>query len=125
MKRSSYHLLAALMLATFTACSKKETPAASTPPPDPVPAQQSDAANAGRIGQLENQVGTALQQKNYTVAVDSLAQVSRDSQKLSDAQRIQYMQQLKQTMDALAQAAQTDPAAKAAYDRLGRVATGR
>ena len=77
------------------------------------------------LGQWENQVGTALQQQNYKAAVDTLAQVSSARQSLSDAQRIQYTQQLQRTMDALAQAATTDAAAKAAYERLGRIATGR
>jgi hypothetical protein len=113
------------MLATLTACSKNETPAVSPASPDSIPVQQSDAASADNIVKLESQVGTALQQQNYTVAVDTLAQVGRDSQKLSDAQRIQYMQQLQRTMDELARAAETDAAAKAAYERLGRMATGR
>jgi len=125
MKRSFYFSLFVLMLASITACSKKE--AAVVPPAesDPVPAQKSQAANAGNTGQLDTQVGTALQQRNYDAAVDALAQSGPSNQNLSDAQRIQYMQELQRTMDALARAAQTDAAAKAAYVRLGRVATGR
>lgn len=125
MKRSSYHLLTVLMLATLTACSKKETSAVPPASSDPVPAQQADAGSADNIGQMEKQVGTALQQRNYTAAVDALAQAASSSQSLSDAQRIQYMQQMQRTMDALAKAAENDAAAKAAYQRLGRVATGR
>jgi outer membrane biosynthesis protein TonB len=125
MKRLSFYLSAALLLATLAACSKKEAAAVPQASSDPVPAQQTGGDSADKIVQLQNQVGTALERKNYTAAADALAQVSPSSQTLSDAQRIQYMQQLRQTMDMLARAAETDPAAKAAYERLGQVATGR
>jgi len=130
MKRSHHYLLAALLLAALTACSKKEAPA-PPPAPDPAPAAQSPTAQPTTAVkpvdtvQLENQVGTALQQQNYNAAVDTLAQVNSASQNLTDEQRRQYLQQLQRTMDALAQKAATDAAAKAAYERLGRIATGR
>lgn len=132
MKRAAYHFSVALLVASLSACSKND---ASAPPtetastPEAIPAttnqQPPPATAAVSVGQLENHIGTALQQQNYDVAVDSLAQVNPASQNLTEAQRLQYAQQLQRTLAALAQAKETDPKAKAAYERLGRVATGR
>lgn len=130
MKSTACKIGAALMLMSLTACSKKDAPnnapavapeTTATTPAQPTATPMAPASG----GQLESRITTALQQQNYDLAVDSLAQVNPAAQNLTDAQRLQYSQQLQNTMQALARAKETDPRAKAAYERLGRIATGR
>jgi hypothetical protein len=44
---------------------------------------------------------------------------------MTEAQRLQYQQALRNATTALLQAKDRDPAAKAAYEKLSRAATGR
>jgi hypothetical protein len=136
MKIPAHYLFACLLIIGLTACSKKDgtattvTPAAAeaTPPaavaPDATGAAPQAAVSAN-VGQLESNVGAALKQQDYDAAVNALAQVSSAQPSMSDAQRLQYAQQLQSTLAALSAAKETNPRAKAAYERLGRIATGR
>jgi hypothetical protein len=117
----------------FQACTKKETEAPSAPTPtaetSPSPAPQPGTPVSGgtpvNVSAELNSANQALQQRNYDAAVDALAKVQPTTSTMSDAQRLQYAQQVRNTSELLIQAMGTDPKAKAAYEKLGRNALGR
>lgn len=74
---------------------------------------------------LEN-VNVALQEQDYETAVDILVQAKGDPQYLTDSARLAlYLQQERAAAEALAQAMNSDPKARAAYERLRRATMGR
>ena len=117
----------------FQACTKKETEAPSAPTPTaetpPSPAPQPGTPVSGgtpvNVSAELNSANQALQQRNYDAAVDALAKVQPTTSTMSDAQRLQYAQQVRNTSELLIQAMPTDPKAKAAYEKLGRNVLGR
>jgi len=82
----------------------------------------SPSAQKGAIPTVE--IRQAVQQGQYDRAVDVLAQSRPVGPQVTDAQRLRYQQAMQEAAAALL-AKQNDPAAKAAYDRLARSATGR
>jgi hypothetical protein len=57
--------------------------------------------------------------------VDTLVQAKASFQNLSDADRAQYQQQVRNATTALLSAKDSDPKAAAAYKRLSQSMTGR
>jgi hypothetical protein len=127
-------MLSVMTLAlVIQACTKKETevPPAPTPTAEtsPSPAPQPGAPVAGgtpvnNSAEL-NSANQAIQQLKYEAAVDALTKVQPTTSTMSDAQRLQYAQQVRNTSELLIQAMPTDPKAKAAYEKLGRNLLGR
>lgn len=122
----------ALLLATgLTACSKKDEVATenTTVAPTVTHISQQPAASTTTIAtpasaQLQN-VSASIQQRNYDAAVDVLVQTKVSMQNLSEADRAQFQQQVRNATTALLSAKTTDPKAAAAYERLSKSMTGR
>jgi hypothetical protein len=128
MKRIASVLL--LFTAGFCGCSRPDAADSASPqvPVTPTPTNPNAALPAqgqSRDAHLESTVGTALNQQNYDAAVTALAQANGSLPSASEAQRLQYNRQLQLTLEALQRAKDADPKARAAYERLGRMATGR
>jgi uncharacterized lipoprotein YajG len=130
MKKILLSLAPILLLGALIGCSKSDQTAEETAPPaaatpaDPVAvAQPSQSANAA-INSLP-QVNQAVQNRQYENAVQTLNQIQPLTLQMSDQQRLQYQQARQDAAKALIQAMGTDPAAKAAYEKLSRAATGR
>ena len=121
-----------LLLATgLTACSKKDEAATgnttATPTATHTPQQPSASASISTSpasAQLQN-VAASIQQRNYDAAVDVLVQTKVSLQNLSEADRVQFQQQVRNATTALLSAKTTDPKAAAAYKRLSESMTGR
>ncbi|MEK7781297.1 MAG: hypothetical protein AAB370_07335 [Verrucomicrobiota bacterium] len=120
--------LTALLLA-LPGCKDNAGTAETTPVPEtaatpatPVP-QPSPAANAA-ISSLPD-VARAMQSGQYESAVQTLTQMKPATAQMTDAQRLQYQQVVRDATTALLGAMDRDPAAKAAYDKLSRSQTGR
>ena len=117
----------------FSACTKMDTEAPSSPTPtadtSPAPAPQpgTPVPNAQPVHVSAELISAnqALKQRNYDAAVDALAKVQPTTSTMSDAQRLQYAQQIRNTSELLIQAMGSDPKAKAAYEKLGRNVLGR
>jgi hypothetical protein len=138
-------LLSVLALG-LVGCSKKEAPAADvaqdpaaataeTPAEAPAEAPTEAAAPApeantteaavegGQLSQDLNAVPGSLEQANYDTAIENLAAVGYAPK--TEAQEQAYQDQLRRTMEYLRQKAETDAAARAAYQKLGRATMGR
>ena len=123
-----------VLLVSVSACSKKSAgnPSAGTPASGdsnalatvvPVAAPTSPAASAA-VNSLP-QVAQAIESRQYENAVQTLVQLKPATAQMTDAQRLQYQQAVRDATTALLGVKDRDPAAKAAYDKLSRAATGR
>lgn len=119
------------LLVTLTACSKKtESTQELTPPAagsDAAPAttpQQPDPVVTAAVQSLP-QVSKAIQGGQYENAVQTLVQMKPATAQMTDMQKLQYQQAVRDATSALINAMGSDPAAKAAYEKLSRSATGR
>ena len=124
-----YFLILPLVLAGLTACSAKKETQVDTPAPVAEPAAPVAtppvAANAAAPMLSLPQVTQAVQNRQYDQAVQVLTELKPASAQMTEAQRLQYQQAVRDTTLALLQAQDKDPAAKAAYDKLSRSVTGR
>ncbi len=118
-------------VALLAGCSKKEAPAASIPPPSqpetaapPVAATLPHQPVSQAVANAIPEISKAVQSGQYDSAVQQLQQLKPMTAQMSDAQRLQYQQALRDTTAALVNAG-NNPAAKAAYEKLSRMATGR
>lgn len=131
------------LLLLFTAafvlvgCSKDEAPPPATPEPEsdeaaaeaepvaaaPAPAAPAPAVGGDLVSQDLNALASTLEGGDYDSAVTTLSAMGQAN--LSPAQQQAYQQQLFNTQQYLLQRAQSDPAARDAYQRLGRQVTGR
>lgn len=142
----SIHLIAGMALTglLLAGCGKKDDPAAGAPATDPAAEQAAQAApppppddsaaiaaQAAREQQQIaqeiplNEVSQAVQKGQYEGAVNTLGNLGGSAQYMSDEDRARYYQALRATTEALMRAKETDPAAKAAYQRLSRQTLGR
>lgn len=117
------------LLAIVTACSSKDESNAAVTPPDPTataanPTVQPTPATTAAIQSLP-QVSQAFQTGQYEKAVQTLVEMKTATTQMTDAQRLQYQQAVRDATTALLGAKDRDPAAKAAYEKLSRSATGR
>ena len=122
-------LLLPVVFAGLTACAPKKEAQIETSPPVAEPAAPTTTATAtvspaSPMMSLP-QVTEAVQNLEYDRAVQGLAGLKAARAQMTDAQRLQYQQAVRDTTLALLQAQDKDPAAKAAYEKLSRVVTGR
>ena len=97
--------------------------AAAAPAPAPEPAAPEMVVDNAQMNQDLTAIPGALQQANYDTAVENLAALGMAPK--TDAQELAYRQQLQNTIEYLRQKAETDAAAAAAYQKLGRATMGR
>lgn len=71
------------------------------------------------------EVSKAIQSGQYVSAVDTLTQMKQMTPQMTDAQRLQYQQAVRDAATALLAVREKDPAARAAYQKLSQSATGR
>jgi hypothetical protein len=120
----------AALLAGAAGCSKNESAAIDNTPAAPAasiaqqPAPAKPTVVTPAVASLKN-VTPSIQQGNYEAAVDTLVQAKASFQNLSDADRAQYQQQVRNATTALLSAKDSDPKAAAAYKRLSQSMTGR
>ena len=119
------------VLLSLTACSKKtETTQEVTPSAAGGVAatantpQQTDPVATAAVQSLPG-VSKAIQGGQYENAVQTLVQMKPATAQMTDMQRLQYQQAVRDATTALIGAKDRDPAAKAAYEKLSRSATGR
>jgi len=130
MKKLFSLCILAVILGTLSACSKKNednagaSAAPSTPETTITPAQPNNPATVAAVNSLP-EVAKALQSQQYETAVQTLVQMKPATAQMTDAQRLQYQQAVRDATTALIGVKDRDPAAKAAYDKLSRSATGR
>jgi hypothetical protein len=108
-------------------CSKKEA-AEAEPAVDAdgktaaAPVKEKDNAEAG---QAISSVGSALQKNDFDAAIGALLQAQQTQGAMSEAQKQQYAQSVRDTTTRLLEASRTDPKAAEAYANFGRLMTGR
>lgn len=66
-----------------------------------------------------------MQAGQYESAVNTLTQMKQMTPQMTDAQRLQYQQAVRDAATALLNVREKDPAARAAYEKLSQSATGR
>lgn len=66
-----------------------------------------------------------MQTGQYESAVNTLTQMKLTTPQMTDAQRLQYQQAVRDAATALLSVREKDPAARAAYEKLSQSATGR
>jgi hypothetical protein len=144
--------LVSILALGVAGCSKKdeagtevtqEVPAPAPETPAEAPAENADAAAAAapapapdasateaavvldnaQMSEDLNAIPGALDQANYDTAVENLAALGAAPK--SDVQDQAYREQLQRTIEYLRQKAETDAAARAAYQKLGRATMGR
>jgi len=71
------------------------------------------------------EVSKAMQTGQYESAVNTLTQMKLATPEMTDAQRLEYQQAVRDAATALLNVREKDPAARAAYEKLSRSATGR
>ncbi len=131
MKTTTRYLTALVFIAVLSSCSKKSDSTLDAPSPpaaDPVAANtpKATAVNTSATQVVPSQqVIQDIKAKQYERAVDTLVQIKPQVAQMTDMQRLQYQQAVRDAMNALAAAQDTDPAAKAAYNRMSRAITGR
>lgn len=115
------------LLTVLPACSKKSEAVTEAPAPDTTTAAPAPPANPAAAAAVQSlpQVSQAIQGGQYENAVQTLVQMQPATAQMTDAQRLQYQQAVREATTALLGAKDRDPAAKAAYDKLSRSATGR
>ena len=124
---SRYASLAA-MIGCLAGCGKEKVVSTvpTTPPTGSVPAPAAAVTpGSAAINASLSHVDQQIQEKNYSAATDLLIQRQQSAKMLSDAERARHEQQILTTTDALLRSQDTDPQAKAAYERLSRSMTGR
>jgi hypothetical protein len=124
-------LCAILTVAALLAGCSKKTEGGGL---EVVPAtnEQAVAASAapqtgGAVAKLNSlpEVSRAIQSGQYVSAVDTLTQMKQMTPQMTDAQRLQYQQAVRDAATALLAVREKDPAARAAYQKLSQSATGR
>lgn len=119
-----------VVLGSLSACSKKSDTASAAAPPSNSPATAnaptpSNPPAAVAAANALPAVTKAIQRQQYETAVDTLVQMKPATAQMTDAQRLQYQQAVRDATTALLGVKERDPAAKAAYEKLSRSATGR
>ena len=122
--RTLFIILTGLGLVFAQGCSKSEEASPDSPAAEAPVTESSPPAGAPPAVPTA-EVKQAIQNRQYDRAVDTLTQVAPTVNRMSDAQRLQYQQAVQDAAAALLAAQNSDPAAKAAYNRLARTATGR
>lgn len=131
MKTIPRYLTSLVFIIALSSCSKKSdatvdssipTAADSTAAKTPAATTVNTPASQGVPSQ---QVIQDIKTKQYDRAVNTLVQIKPQVAQMTDAQRLQYQQAVRDAMNALAAAQNTDPAAKAAYNKMSRAITGR
>jgi len=112
------------LLTALTACSKKDEPPEATEPAAAVDPTPPNPVATAAVQSLP-EVSQAIQGGQYETAVQTLVQMQPITAQMTDAQRLQYQQAVRDATTALLSAKAGNPAAQAAYDRLSRAATGR
>jgi len=81
----------------------------------------------GAVGTLNSlpEVSKAMQSGQYESAVNTLTQMKLTTPQMTDEQRLQYQQAVRDAATALLNVREKDPAARAAYEKLSQSATGR
>ncbi len=116
------------LLTSLTACSKKSEASTEVAAPEPVAAPANPAPPnpvATTAVQSLPEVTKAIEGGQYDSAVQTLVQIQPATAQMTDAQRLQYQQAVRDATTALLKAKAGNPAAQAAYDKLSRTATGR
>jgi PBP1b-binding outer membrane lipoprotein LpoB len=130
MKNLTRYLTSLVFMIALSGCSKKGDSTADAPSPTvtdtaaktPTATPTTSPASQGVPSQ---QVIQDIKAKQYDRAVDTLVQIKPQVAQMTDSQRLQYQQAVRDAMNALAAAQNTDPAAKAAYNKMSRAITGR
>jgi PBP1b-binding outer membrane lipoprotein LpoB len=127
MKTITRYLTSLVFIAALSSCSKQndtavEAPATSVADTAPAATIVNTSASQGVPSQ---QVIQDIKTKQYDRAVDTLVQIKPQVAQMTDMQRLQYQQAVRDAMNALAAAQNTDPVAKAAYNKMSRAITGR
>jgi PBP1b-binding outer membrane lipoprotein LpoB len=130
MKTLTRYLTSLVFMIALSGCSKKGDSTVDAPSPTladaaaktPTATPTTSPASQGVPSQ---QVIHDIKAKQYDRAVDTLVQIKPQVAQMTDSQRLQYQQAVRDAMNALAAAQNTDPAAKAAYNKMSRAITGR
>ena len=131
MKTLTRYLTSLIFIAALSSCSKKGDSAMDAPSPsvaDPAAAKAPAATVVNTPASQavpSQQIIQDIKTKQYDRAVDTLVQIKPQVTQMTDMQRLQYQQAVRDAMNALAAAQNTDPAAKAAYNKMSRAITGR
>lgn len=122
------------LLFSLSACSKKNEGSADVSAPaggdsnTPAPAAAAVAPASPAVTAAVNslpEVTKAMENRQYEAAVQTLVQMKPATVQMTEAQRLQYQQAVRDATTALLGVKDRDPAAKAAYEKLSRAATGR
>ena len=122
-------LAVSCLIVTLTACSKKDEATSELNTPTTADASTNAPQLAYPVATATIQslpdVSKAIQGGQYETAVQTLVQMKPATAQMTDAQRLQYQQAVRDATTVLISVKDRNPAAQAAYDKLSRSATGR